>query len=288
MAGVGSTASIRRIHPPGPREVPMMFAPTTETSGEGLTSLRNSPVTKCVYSKVYADVFYMYMFAITPVAMLGIVLNVINLIVLRYMQKNATTTVFLLRMLAGCDLFFLIACIVYFFIRHMVVYFTNKIEVFALSDDKIASVITFLTEPFYYSSLQARNWLIVLVTFERFLNLVFPLWARGHCTKSKLGKVAICIFLGALGLALPGYYHKYLIWGKNPCTGIVQLQSKIRQESKKFRSMSYVVITVLVPMCLIYAMNTILIISVRNAMRRRRKMADKSACATYAGKLKRP
>ncbi|XP_064644666.1 sex peptide receptor-like [Lineus longissimus] len=247
-----------------------------DLSGAGVisTQLPGSELT-CSHSKVYADVFYLYMYAITPVAMSGIVLNVINLIVLRHMQKKATTSVFLLRMLAGCDLFFLIICIVYFFVRPMFVYLRNSIEVFSLSDDKIASAISFLMEPFYYSSLQARNWMIVLVTFERFLNIVFPLWARGHCTKGNLGKAAVCIFLVALAFALPGYYHKYLVNGKNPCTGAVELQSRLRQESKPFRNTTYVVVTVFVPMCLIYTMNIILVISVRNAMRSRQSTTDK-------------
>jgi hypothetical protein len=231
----------------------------------------------CVYSKVYADVFYLFLCGITPIAICGIVLNVINLAVFRHMQKTATTSVFLLRILAGCDLFFLTICLIYFGVRHMIVFFTNRIAVFALADYQIAPIIAYVTEPFYYSSLQARNWLIVVITFERFLNLVFPLWAKQHCTKRNLGKVTLCIFLAAIGLALPRpvNVHLHFLWGKNPCNGVLELQLKVREDLDVFRQMNYILATVLVPMFLIYTMNITLIISVRNAMRRRQKMMDK-------------
>jgi hypothetical protein len=212
------------------------------------------------------------MFGITPVAVLGAILNIINLIVLR-MHKTSLTSVFLLRILAGCDLFFLVTSLVFFTLRHAVVYITNRKVIFGRRDTFIGVEIFYATIPIYFCSLQARNWLVVLLTVERFLNIVFPLWAKTTCSIRNFTKIIMFVFVSSLACHLPRFWSQYLIKEINPCTGLTEFSIKARQWETTYDQYVYIIALVLVPLFLIYILNTFLIIALRRAMVRRSKMA---------------
>jgi hypothetical protein len=229
---------------------------------------------ECVYKQVYAGVFYIYTCALAPMALLGIILNIINLVVLRNMQNTSHTSVFLLRILAACDIFFLIICILFFFVRHMVVYYTSQIEIFARPDYLIGQEIFYATIPFYHISVQTRNWLVVLITFERFLNIVFPLWARRHCTKRSFGKISAAIACVAVLINAPVFLAHTTTYRTNPCTGLPELHFVGPSWGGTFSKLVYVIFILFTPLFLIYIMNIFLINALRRARSQRNKMAQ--------------
>ncbi|XP_064622325.1 uncharacterized protein LOC135484620 [Lineus longissimus] len=237
----------------------------------------------CIYRSVYADVFYLYTCAITPVVIVGIVLNLMNLVVLRRMQKSHQS-VFLLRFLAACDFLFLVVCLVYFFIRPMTVYSTNRIEVFARGDGKIGKLLYNITIPFYRISLMARNWLIVLITFERFMHIAFPLWAKVHCTKGTLSVVVVSIACFIIGLCSPVYLAQTITETINPCTDLPEIDFVKPPWASQFLSITYLVFILYTPIVCIYVMNIVLIVAVRRAHSHRSKMAARSMAVSGSGK----
>ncbi|XP_064645919.1 FMRFamide receptor-like [Lineus longissimus] len=246
-----------------------------ENMSAPVTAVARPPENKCEFHETNANTFYLYMFAITPTSIMGIVLNAIILIVLGKQQKNAVaTSVFLLRILAGCDIFFLLCCLVFFFIRHMVVYFEHRTAIFTRGDNYIGGDIFYWSIPWYFAALQSRNGLIVLITLERFLNIVFPLWARPYCTEKNFGKAAIGIILLSLSCNMPTYWFLEQINVSNPCTGNPEVQIRARPGSRRrtYDSYLYLLGMVVVPLSLVYVMNVVLIISLRKAIRRRSKM----------------
>jgi hypothetical protein len=226
---------------------------------------------KCVYKDVYAFTFYLYAFAITPISLIGVVFNMVNLVVLGNMHKTSHTSVFLLRILAACDLFFLATCLIYFFVRPIVVFINTRIEVFARRDSFIGSEMTYASTPFYFSALQTRNWLIVLITFERFLNIVFPLWTRAKCTKGNLTKIAMFITSFSLLSNCPRFWFP-LSNNINPCTGLPELKLSFPNWYGTYDPYHYIILLVLVPLFLIYIMNVVLLVAVRRATSRRAKL----------------
>jgi hypothetical protein len=226
----------------------------------------------CPYKQVYADVFYLYTCAITPVALLGIILNVINVVVLRQIQNAAHTSVFLLRLLAGCDLFFLTMCLVYFSVRHITSYIINRDEVFGLNDVQIGPKIFWATLPWYFIPLQTRNWLVVMITFERFLNIVFPLWARSHCNNANLSKVFAVVVVSALACHLPRYFSNGLMEYINPCTDLQDIHVYSKAWNWNIDKINLAMV-VFVPLFSIYIMNIILLITLRRAMSKRSAIA---------------
>jgi hypothetical protein len=237
--------------------------------------METSPVPgECVYKKVYADVFYLYMCGITPIAFIGIVLNILNLIVLR--MRSEATAVFLLRIIAGNDLCFLIVCVIYFSIRHMTVYMTKSEIVFSVGDLYIGPRIFYASLPVYFATLQTRNWLVVLITFERFLNIVFPLWSRAHLTKSSLGKVVVSIVVVSVLMNVPKFWSLYLAPLRNPCTGVIELNIHITSWDSTYGNIYYVSAVTLGPLFIIYILNTALIIAMRRAIKQRAGMLKQS------------
>jgi hypothetical protein len=230
---------------------------------------------ECAYNKIYADVFYLYMGGITPVTILGIVLNVINLIVLRRMKNMTQTSVLVLRMLTWCDLCFLISCFVFFSLRHMMVYFSNQIEVFARADNYIGEGMYWAPLPFYNVTLQTRNWLVVLVTFERCLNIVFPLWARGHFTKRNI--IAIAIFVFSLSVVRCVIEVSYLVKrpAVNPCSGETQVWYRY-SFPPIYGQIMYTILVVLCPIILVCIMNIVLLVSLKKSRSKRCAMNEGS------------
>ncbi|XP_064645707.1 FMRFamide receptor-like [Lineus longissimus] len=231
------------------------------------------PPKTCDYHETHANTFFLYIYAITPTSIIGIILNAIILMVLGRAQKKAiATSVFLLRILAGCDIFFLLCCLVFFFIRHMVVYFEHRTTIFTRGDNYIGGDIFFWILPWYFSALQSRNSLIVLITLERFLNIVFPLLARPYCTEKNFGKAAIFIICLSLGCNMPRYWSLELVDVFNPCTSYPEIQVKSKAWQGLYDTYLYMLGMVLVPLLLVYIMNVVLIISLRKAIRRRADM----------------
>jgi hypothetical protein len=228
---------------------------------------------ECVYHETHANTFYLYIFAITPTSIIGVILNAIILFVLRKVQKQTiATSAFLLRMLAGCDIFFLLCCLVFFFIRHIVVYVNHRTTIFTRGDNYIGGDIFYWSLPWYFSSLQARNSLIVLITLERFLHIVFPLWARTHCTESHFGKAVAFVICLSLACNMPRYWSLEFVDVNNPCTGFPEIRIKGKPWQGTYDGYLYLFGMVLLPLLLVYLMNVVLIVSLRKAIRRRTMM----------------
>ena len=120
-----------------------------------------------------------------PIIILGLLLNVLNVFVLRRTQSQSNAF-FMLQFLAVSDIMYLIICLVYFPIRRLYVESVWGDEVYKRGDWQLETEILIVIDPMYHMLLIARNWMVVVITMERLLNIVAPLWARTAVTRFRL------------------------------------------------------------------------------------------------------
>lgn len=228
--------------------------------------------TNCPISQVYKDVFYLFVFVIGPISVIGIVFNFISIIVF-YRQKNDSNPAFLVKCLAVSDLIFLFFCLCYFPIRHVRSYAIHgDKEVFRRWDPDIGRFMFYGTIPFYFMSQQNRNWLIVIMTVERCVSVFSPLWARGNITKSLLTKIIIANVFMCVSMNLYWFWGFPLLMVEDPCTGEMKLRVMSQAWLTHTDKYLYVLMTVLSPLAILYVANIILIMSLRKAQKRRKDL----------------
>ena len=214
----------------------------------------------------------LYMFAIGPIAVTGLFLNVLNIFALRRI-KSHSNAFFMLRCMAVSDIMYLIVCLVYFPIRHVYLLVVSGDEVYKRNDWFLGTEILFVVDPLYHLFLIVRNWIVVVVTTERLLNIVAPLWAKTAITRFRLKLVIGFIFLVAFSYRIENYFTRKLVRGINECTGESTLFIRAPPGRNEIFHRIYVSMVVVVPQCVIYIANVILIVSLRKSAQKRLKMA---------------
>lgn len=228
----------------------------------------------CPIVRAFVDVFNIYIYGITPITIVGVIFNIITLFVLNS-QKSNLNSIYLLKLLAISDMVFLIDCLFFYSIRHLSAYAWTGDEVFKRSDPKIGSPIFVAVVPIYFMAQQNRNWLVIIITVERFLNLMFPLWARATLTKRFVNYLFAANVVVSIGCNMYYYWAFRIVSGTDPCTGTPEMTIDLTEWvawGREIDKYMYVIMTAILPLLLLYIMNITLIISLRRMFQRREGM----------------
>ncbi|XP_074659571.1 uncharacterized protein LOC141912247 [Tubulanus polymorphus] len=152
----------------------------------------------------YKFVHFMYVCGIGMICLFGIVGNLLNLIVFS-LDKHDLLSIKILRVLACCDMAFLIVCFVYFFVRHMLFRLQFGDLIFRYDDLKIGAQIAYHSVVFYYIMQQTRNWITAFISVIRFLNIKFPFWSRRVLTWRFSKYNIVFMFMISVGCNVPRY-----------------------------------------------------------------------------------
>ncbi|KAA0198924.1 FMRFamide receptor [Fasciolopsis buskii] len=233
------------------------------------------------------------------VLLAGITGNVLSCFVLIRDRSHGTTSL-ILTALAICDTMFLVGCLFFQFLRTLsfFVLWIPYINLYAHTSNVL-----------YGSGMAVRmmrNWMVVLVSLERWVAVCKPLHAPSICTRKK-ARIAIVII--ALFSALYNVPHFFIV-GAKPllCTGIKVNQSDLIdtytwnqtnlpvgtiiyhsalrqwvQDSYVFRLayrlIGYTVIIVTLPNVIIGVLNVLLIRGIKYANARRAQIMARVDCA---------
>ena len=226
----------------------------------------------CGYDDLLIGIHHHFIYIMGPIIVLGLILNVLNIVVLRR-AKSPSNAFFMLQFLAVSDMMYLIICLLYFPIRHLVIDFIKPDYIGKRFDPYLLPELLLVIDPMYYMTILARNWMVVVITIERLLNIVAPLWARTTITKFRLKIVVAVVYLVSVLIRVDNYVNNRIQSFMNECgqpTHVVSYTSVLQQQL--FHSI-FVVGTVLVPQCLIYLANVLLLIGLRKSELERLKMA---------------
>jgi len=72
-------------------------------------------------------------------------------------------------------------------------------------DLEVGTRIFYHTLPWYFAEVLARNWIVVIISLERFAAIIEPFWSLTYVTKRRLLYVIIVVILVAIGLAILKY-----------------------------------------------------------------------------------
>jgi hypothetical protein len=224
--------------------------------------------------EVYIAVFYIYMYFITPTSFVGLFLNSLCLVVFNRM-KSQMTYIYLLKGLALSDISFLFVCVLYFTVRHLLALVEQGTrDIYGRWDPDIGPLIFYATDPWYYVAQHVRNWLVILINIDRYIHLVFPMWAHQHCTKQAFKKWIAMIIFVALGCNLPRYAAYFMVNVPNPCRGgeyaiTVVLADWMWDHNTTVGTVGIVVS----PLIILYVMNVFLIFKLRQSASERTVLA---------------
>ncbi|XP_074657397.1 uncharacterized protein LOC141910605 [Tubulanus polymorphus] len=170
----------------------------------------------------------------TSITLIGIVLNIFNIIILRN-QPLISVSIQLLIYLAYTDIAFLISRGIREPLRYWVGWviegdfvFRQKVRLYPRYRDYPEEII-YLRPDIYlsidflrYATHVSRNWLTVLISVERFLSLAFPFYARTKITKLRILYANIVTSVITSCVYLPHVYglaHYTDVTGYDVCTG---------------------------------------------------------------------
>ncbi|TPP65392.1 FMRFamide receptor [Fasciola gigantica] len=243
--------------------------------------------------------FFWDVIFVGTVLLAGITGNVLSCFVLIRDRSHGTTSL-ILTALAVCDTLFLLGCLFFQFLRTLsfFVLWISYINLYAHTSNVL-----------YGSGMAVRmmrNWMVVLVSLERWVAVCKPLHAPSICTRKK---ARIAIILIALFSALYNIPHFFIV-GAKPllCTGIRMNQSDLvgaytlnhtdlplgtiiyhsalRQWVEDsyvfrlaYRLIGYTVIIVTLPNVIIGILNVLLIRGIKYANARRAQIMARVDCA---------
>lgn len=132
--------------------------------------------------------------------------------------------------------------------------------------------------PLALSFQTAAVWLVVLVTFERFIAICFPFKSRHICTLKRARIAIACVIILAIAYNIPRYFYYKFEQAVDPFTNhtSIQVSQELLQSSTLFRDIysigSYFVFILFGPSILLAGLNTKLILALRKAQRERRAL----------------
>ncbi|XP_064641542.1 FMRFamide receptor-like [Lineus longissimus] len=240
-----------------------------------------------VSKNTYAQ--YMFVYAIGPVCISGIILNVLNIKTFTKINKDKLLGVYLLRCLAYSDITVLSTSFIIFSLRRLLGQIITGDHVFHAIYGEF-EIIPHLYYAFvipYFISLQVRNHMMVLVALERFLKLTFPLKAKTISTQGNANKAIVFVIILAIGCNIWRYWWFYFTTegeGDNPCfpSGITRL--KKHPEGDEADRMVYLTIMFVAPLGLLLLLNIVVITSLMKSLSRSQQLSktnDKSQAAQH-------
>ncbi|XP_074658328.1 FMRFamide receptor-like [Tubulanus polymorphus] len=156
-------------------------------------------VTECSYLSKNNVWLTVLLYVSTPICLTGFVLNAISFVILRK-HSSRSNSFHLLQILAVVDNCFLLVSVSLVNVRRFFSYLTYGRRFFYLSDAFIGPRFLVYLAPPHLIMRMIRNWLIVLISLDRVIHIVFPLKSIVLCTKFKLNLSFAFIVVFSAGL----------------------------------------------------------------------------------------
>lgn len=131
-----------------------------------------------------------------PIAVAGIIGNLVSIFVLRQ-YKPAMTTTIILQCLAWTDTAYLTVSIILRSFRYMGI----------PSYETYNPYIFFWLYPTVYAIRLTGTWLTVLLTVDRFIAVCYPLHANRLCSRAKTSLLILIIVLCSFAFSVPRYFE---------------------------------------------------------------------------------
>ncbi len=195
-----------------------------------------------------------------PLALLGLVGNIISWFVL-YRQRPRLTTTVLLMGLAVADSLVLIMTVLLRSIRYLY-YYTNK--TYGVSYMQYYQYIFVSLYPSVYFIRLVDTWLTVLLTVDRFIAVYRPLHAQGLCTLSKAYKNMFILFVLSLLFSLPRFFE-YKLFDRGPYYFVGTSLSQNMTYMIFYQIILFLLIMYIIPMTLLVVLNTKLLVTLQHA-----------------------
>ncbi|XP_074660453.1 FMRFamide peptide receptor frpr-18-like [Tubulanus polymorphus] len=234
--------------------------------------------------------FYVNVCAIAPVAVVGVLLNVVNIVILGR-QKLAPAAVFMLKTLAVLDIGVLVSAFVYFVARYSYGNRGVSAHGFRYAGWGFNLYLAKSVDPIYNSLLQPRNWCLVLISLDRLLITLAPLkahvWStRRRAVQSLVGIVGAVLLLQSLNYTFVQKYSFFVTF--NACTGERQVRTKRTSSLSNalfyiIDHVFYIVCNVTLPLVLLIVINFALIVCLIKSARFRRTMMNSGTDSTASG-----
>ncbi|XP_074663037.1 FMRFamide receptor-like [Tubulanus polymorphus] len=142
---------------------------------------------------------------------IGFVGNLLSFIVL-WKDRSQSTTNFLLQALAIADTLLLIDCIMVMTLRSIYPY----LGILKSYYQSMPYMMPYLW-PFAMMAQTITNWLVILVTIERYIVVCKPLRAMRWCTKQKAKRGVTLVFILAIIYSIPRFFEFKVIVFTNIC-----------------------------------------------------------------------
>lgn len=153
-----------------------------------------------------------------PIAVAGILGNLVSIFVLRQYRPAMTTTT-ILQCLAWTDTAYLTGSVVLRTFRYIGI----------PNYDTYSPYIFFWLYPTIYGIRLTDTWLTVLLTVDRFIAVCYPLHANRLCSRAKTNVLIVIIVLCSFAFSVPRYFEYIIIVPSNHTmpisTPVSQLQS---------------------------------------------------------------
>ena len=190
-----------------------------------------------------------------PVAVLGIIGNVLAFIVLCRQRQRLTTTV-LLQGLAIADTLVLISIVLGRCFRYLAM--CNSWSAYT----EIFPELFRWLYPLTYFFRQTDVWLITLLTIDRWIAVCKPLHAQRLCTLSRAYKQMTAVTIGSMVVTLPRFFELSLSDSGQIATHWLL---RIKSYTIAYRIILFFLFMYLIPMALLMILNTRLLKTLRKA-----------------------
>ena len=194
-----------------------------------------------------------------PIAIFGILGNILAFVVLCRQKKRLTTNI-LLQILAITDTLILISSILLRSLRYV-----NWSPYNAIYDYVFISLY-----PSVYFFRLADTWITVLMTIDRYIAVCHPLRAQSLCTLRRTYVIMAAILLATLTFSMPRFFEFHLTKRSLNKMGYVHTELILsRSYTIIYRISLFFVVMYLVPMVLLIVLNVRLLSTLRRANRNR-------------------
>ncbi|XP_074658343.1 FMRFamide receptor-like [Tubulanus polymorphus] len=219
----------------------------------------------------------------TVVCATGLICNYLSFIILRRMYSSVVATYYLLSILAVVDSIYLVLSFCYYNLSDL-----NGLWKFGFINYHYLDPVLLAPYPRYYTSVAQltgkmyRNWLIAMISIERWLQLSFPLKSRAlitpkRCKFAVVGLFCFCFITHA--------YHWHFIILKSvyndcPLFNRMMLGQAVHSDGQVISRLMNITFIVAMPFIFLSITNIALIRILIKATSRRKKISQSSSVGT--------
>ncbi|XP_074654570.1 uncharacterized protein LOC141908422 [Tubulanus polymorphus] len=232
---------------------------------------------RCPIDELQVYYHYAVSYGIGTICILGIFLNVFGIFVLRKMTESGQA-IYLLTLLSIADTVYLLNIFLDRPLRRLIFQMINGDEVFRRPDFGIFPIWNWLSVASYKSTVNIRNWMVVLSAVVRCLHVLLPFWSRRNVGRKFVNLSIAIIVIVSAGIYIDRYFGGRIIPIKCPEDSSSSSATYLKFEKDKSMDLSstviYLIVTVNAPMIILMLANTILLWSISRSIKNRKSMAS--------------